>query len=179
MAQSQEALGESNIVGNLLNTGYGQALTQAGNLANTQAEPRQEGAASSLASMYGNAGSAMAGYGQTDLSNALTTGAGLPQQYLQNLLGIGGLQQSQQQAGINAAMGNYYVTAAATDPEPRFAAQRSERRALRHQRRNDGHGRRHRHRQHDRHNHALHGGPDRQLPRADLQGRTGRRRIAL
>jgi hypothetical protein len=108
MAQSQEALGESNILGNLLNTGYGQALTQAGNLANTR-QQLGEGAASSLASMYGNAGSALAGYGQTDLSNALTTGAPLPQQYLQNLLGIGGLQQSQQQAGLNAQMGQYYA----------------------------------------------------------------------
>ena len=71
VAQAQGALGESNILGNLLNTGYGQALTQAGNLANTR-QQLGEGAASSLASMYGNAGSAMAGYGQTDLSNALT-----------------------------------------------------------------------------------------------------------
>ena len=108
VAQSQEALGESNIVGNLLNTGYGQALTQAGNLANTR-QQLGEGAASSLASMYGNAGSALAGYGQTDLTNALQTGSGLPQQYLQNLLGIGGLQQSQQQAGLNAQMGQYYA----------------------------------------------------------------------
>ena len=109
MAQAQGALNEQNVLGNLLNTGYGQALTQAGNLANTR-QNLSEGAASSLASMYGNAGSALAGYGQTDLSNALQTGSGLPQQYLQNLLGIGGLQQSQQQAGINAAMGNYYGT---------------------------------------------------------------------
>jgi hypothetical protein len=108
VAQSQEALGESNILGNLLNTGYGQALTQAGNLANTR-QQLGEGAASSLASMYGNAGSALAGYGQTDLTNALSTGSGLPQQYLQNLLGIGGLQQSQQQAGLNAQMGQYYA----------------------------------------------------------------------
>jgi hypothetical protein len=109
VAQSQEALGESNILGNLLNTGYGQALTQAGNLANTR-QQLGEGAASSLASMYGNAGSAMAGYGQTDINNALNAGQGIPQQYLQNLLGIGAGQQSQQQAGINAAMGNYYGT---------------------------------------------------------------------
>ena len=101
-------------------------------------QPRQypaatrEGAASSLASMYGNAGSALAGYGQTDLSNALTTGSGLPQQYLQNLLGIGGLQQSQQQAGLNAQMGQYYGPTAAADPEPRSAALRRQRRALRH-----------------------------------------------
>jgi hypothetical protein len=108
VAQSQEALGESNILGNLLNTGYGQALTQAGNLANTR-QQLGEGAASSLASMYGNAGSAMAGYGQTDINNALNAGQGIPQQYLQNLLGIGAGQQSQQQAGINAQMGNYYA----------------------------------------------------------------------
>ena len=108
VAQSQEALGESNIVGNLLNTGYGQALTQAGNLANTQ-QQLGEGAASSLASMYGNAGSALAGYGQTDLSGSLLAGQGLPQQYLQNLLGIGATQQGQSQADINAQMGNYYA----------------------------------------------------------------------
>jgi hypothetical protein len=108
MAQAQGALNEQNVLGNLLNTGYGQALTQAGNLANTR-QQLGEGAAGNLASMYGNAGSALAGYGQTDLTNALQTGSGLPQQYLQNLLGIGAGQQSQQQAGINAAMGNYYA----------------------------------------------------------------------
>jgi hypothetical protein len=108
VAQSQEALGESNIVGNLLNTGYGQALTQAGNLANTR-QNLSEGAASSLASMYGTAGGQMAGYGQADLTNALQTGSGLPQQYLQNLLGIGAGQQSQQQALLNSQMGNYYA----------------------------------------------------------------------
>jgi hypothetical protein len=108
MAQAQGALNEQNVLGNLLNTGYGQALTQAGNLANTR-QNLSEGAASSLASMYGNAGSTLAGYGQTDLNNALSTGSGLPQQYLQNLLGIGGLQQSQQQALLNSQAGNYYA----------------------------------------------------------------------
>ena len=108
MAQAQGALNEQNVLGNLLNTGYGQALTQAGNLANTR-QQLGASAAGNLASMYGNAGSAMAGYGQTDLNNALQAGTGLPQQYLQNLLGIGAGQQSQQQAGINAQMGNYYA----------------------------------------------------------------------
>jgi hypothetical protein len=108
MAQAQGALNEQNVLGNLLNTGYGQALTQAGNLANTR-QQLGEGAASSLASMYGTAGGQMAGYGQADLTNALQTGSGLPQQYLQNLLGIGGLQQSQQQAGLNTQMSNYYA----------------------------------------------------------------------
>jgi hypothetical protein len=107
MAQAQGALNEQNVLGNLLNTGYGQALTQAGSLANTR-QQLGESAASTLGQMYGTAGGQLAGYGQTDLSNALSTGSGLPQQYLQNLLGIGGLQQSQQQAGLNAAMGNYY-----------------------------------------------------------------------
>jgi hypothetical protein len=108
MAQAQGALNEQNVLGNLLNTGYGQALTQAGNLANTR-QQLGEGAASTLGQMYGTAGGQLAGYGQTDLSNALQTGSGLPQQYLQNLLGIGGLQQSQQQAGLNAQMGQYYA----------------------------------------------------------------------
>jgi len=142
VAQSQAALGESNILGQLLNTGYGQALGIAGQLGNTR-QQLGESAANALASMYGNAGSQMAGlqakggtdfasllgsgantlaqgniaaggqmagYNQQDAANALQYGAGLPQQYLQNLLGIGGLQQSQQQAGINAQMGNYYGT---------------------------------------------------------------------
>ena len=108
MAQAQGALNEQNVLGNLLNTGYGQALTQAGNLANTR-QNLSEGAASSLASMYGNAGSALAGYGQTDLSGSLLAGQGLPQQYLGNLLGIGAQQQGQSQADINAQMGNYYA----------------------------------------------------------------------
>jgi hypothetical protein len=140
VAQSQAALGESNILGQLLNTGYGQALTSATSLANTQ-QGLGEGAAQALAGynanagtsfagllnqggqtlaginagagnalapLYGTAGGQMAGYNQADITNALQTGSGLPQQYLQNLLGIGGLQQSQQQAGLNAAMGNYY-----------------------------------------------------------------------
>jgi hypothetical protein len=107
VAQSQAALGESAQLGNLLNTGYGQALTQAGNLANTR-QQLGESAASTLGQMYGNAGSAMAGYGQADMNNALQAGQGIPQQYLQNLLGIGGLQQSQQQALLNSQMGTYY-----------------------------------------------------------------------
>jgi hypothetical protein len=109
VAQSQSALQESNVLGNLLNTGYGQALTQAGNLANTR-QQLGESAASTLGQMYGNAGSTLAGYGQSDITNALQAGQGIPQQYFQNLLGIGAQQQGQQQAGINAAMGNYYGT---------------------------------------------------------------------
>ena len=142
VAQSQAALGESNILGQLLNTGYGQALGVAGTLGNNLQQDRY-GAASTLAQMAGNQGSTlaglqaqggnnfasllgqgagtlaqgnltaggqMAGYNQADITNALQTGSGLPQQYLQNLLGIGGMQQSQDQANINAQMGNYYAT---------------------------------------------------------------------
>ena len=66
------------------------------------------GGGNTLAGLLGGAGTTLAGYNQADATNALQTGSGLPQQYLQNLLGIGGLQQSQQQAGLNAAQGNYY-----------------------------------------------------------------------
>ena len=107
-AQAQTALGESNILGNLLNTGYGQALTQSGQLANTQ-QQLGESAASTLGQMYGNAGSTLAGYGQADVTNSLQAGQGLPQTYLANLLNIGAQQQGQQQAGINSQMGNYYA----------------------------------------------------------------------
>jgi hypothetical protein len=150
-AQAQTALGESNILGNLLNTGYGQALTQSGNLG-IQTQQDAFNAANQLAQLYGTAGNnlanmqyqggstmgqmqgsadnalaqmqygganqlgaqqataggQMAGYGQADVQNALAAGQGIPQQYLQNLLGIGGLQQSQQQALLNSQMGQYY-----------------------------------------------------------------------
>ena len=109
VAQSQAALNESQQLGTMLNTGYNTALGQAGNLANTQQQLSQ-GSASSLASMYGNAGSAMAGYGQQDINSALQAGQGLPQQYLSNLGSIGNQQQAQQQGLLNAQMGNYYAT---------------------------------------------------------------------
>jgi hypothetical protein len=60
VAQSQAALGESNILGNLLNTGYGQALGVAGTLGNNLQQDRY-GAASTLAQMAGNQGSTLAG----------------------------------------------------------------------------------------------------------------------
>lgn len=129
VAQAQSALQESNVLGQMLNTGYNTSLTAANQLG-MQTQQLGENAASTLGQMYGSAGQQMAGlygtagntlaqlqaqaggqlggYNQADINNALTTGSGLPQQYLQNLLGIGGLQQSQQQAGLNAQMGNYY-----------------------------------------------------------------------
>ena len=118
VAQAQSALQESNVLGNLLNTGYGQALGVAGNQAQqysqnafnaaNQLAQMQYGGNNALAQMQSGMGGTLAGYGQTDATNALNTGSGLPQQYLQNLLGIGGLQQSQQQALLNSQMGQYY-----------------------------------------------------------------------
>ena len=118
VAQAQSALQESNVLGQMLNTGYNQALGVAGNQAQQYSQnafnaannlaQMQYGGSNILAQMQSGMGNTLAGYGQTDATNALSTGSGLPQQYLQNLLGIGGLQQSQSQADINAAMGNYY-----------------------------------------------------------------------
>lgn len=119
VAQSQAALGESNILGQLLNTGYNQALGVAGTMglnaqqnayaAANQLAQMQYGGNNILAQMQANAGGNMAGYNQADIASALQTGSGLPQQYFQNLLGIGTGQQAQQQAGLNAQMGNYYA----------------------------------------------------------------------
>ena len=109
VAQSQEAMQMANLYGNMLNTGYNTALGQAGTLANTR-QQLGENAASTLAAQQATAGGQMAGYAQNDVTNALQAGQGIPQQFLNNLLGVGTGQQEQAQAGINANMGNYYAT---------------------------------------------------------------------
>ena len=121
VADAQTALGTQLQVGNMLNSGWGQALTPGYNLAN-QASQQGYGAAGLLAGMgqsgY-NAAQTQAGtMGANNLQAGLTAAQYLPQQAYQNAqltqAQIGGLQsagtaqQAQQQAQLSAQMGQFY-----------------------------------------------------------------------
>jgi hypothetical protein len=107
VAQAQAALGESNLMANLLNTGWNAALQPASQAA-LQAGQEGYGANSQLAQMQLQGGQSLGGYVQGDVGGALQAAQGLPEQYIGNLSGMGSQQQSQQQALLNAQMGNYY-----------------------------------------------------------------------
>jgi hypothetical protein len=121
VADAQTALGTQLQVGNMLNSGWGQALTPGYNLAN-QASQQGYGAAGLLAGMgqsgY-NAAQQQAGtLGANNLQAGLTAAQQLPSQALQNaqlsqqqagaLQASGAAQQTQQQALLDAQMGRFY-----------------------------------------------------------------------
>lgn len=107
VAQAQAALNAQNTMGNLLNTGWGQALTPAQQIG-LQAGSEGYGGASLLGqAAMGNA-QQLGAWQQGQLSGALSTASPYQQQYISNLSTMGGQQQAQQQALLNAAMGTYY-----------------------------------------------------------------------
>jgi len=121
VADAQTALGTQLQVGNMLNQGWGQALTPGYNLA-SQASQQGYNAANMLAGLgqqgY-NAAQQQAGtLGANNLQAGLTAAQQLPTQALQNanltqqqagaLQAAGGSQQQQQQALLDAQMGNFY-----------------------------------------------------------------------
>jgi hypothetical protein len=121
VADAQTALGTQLQVGNMLNSGWGQALTPAYNLAN-QASQQGYGAAGLLAGMgqsgY-NAAQQQAGtLGANNLQAGLTAAQQLPGQAAANaqltqqqagaLQAAGSSQQQQQQALLGANMGQFY-----------------------------------------------------------------------
>ena len=121
VAASQTALGTQRDIANMLNTGWGQALTPAYGLAQ-QAGQQGYGAATGLAGLlqsgYGNAATQAGTMANTNLSAGLNaagglTGAATAQQAAQQkdaslLQTIGAAQQNQQQQQDNAAMGQFY-----------------------------------------------------------------------
>ena len=119
VAQAQQALGESAQIGNLLNTGYNTALGAANQLAmSTQGLGEQAGSTLAqlagqggniLAGLQAQGGQALGGYAQQQMMGALQAADPLQQQYLGNLVGLGNQQQQQQQAEMNAQIGNYYA----------------------------------------------------------------------
>jgi hypothetical protein len=109
VAQAQTALGESNLMGNLLNTGWNQALWPASQVG-LQAGQQGYGAAGLLGGEAYGAGGTMAQAMQGQLGNALSAVAPYQQQYIGNLSAMGQQQQQQQQAQLNAQMANYYGT---------------------------------------------------------------------
>lgn len=107
VAQAQTALGESNILGNLLNTGWNQALNPAMQTA-LQAGQEGYGASGTLAQGAIQGGQQLGQDIQGQALAALQAGQGLPQQQISNLSAVGAQQQAQQQALLNAQMGTYY-----------------------------------------------------------------------
>src|SRR5262252_4153091 len=107
VAQAQAALGAQNTLGQLLNQGWGQALTPA-NQIGLQAGAQGYGGAGLLANAAMNNATQMGQWQQAQGLGALQTASPYQQQYLQNLSGMGQQQQQQQQAQLNAAMGTYY-----------------------------------------------------------------------
>jgi len=121
VAEAQTALGTQQYVGNMLNTGWGQALTPAYGLAQ-QAGQQGYGAAGTLAGLaqtgYGNAATQAGGIANTNLQAGLTAAGALPgvataQQTAQQkdaslLQTIGAAQQNQSQQDLNAQMGQFY-----------------------------------------------------------------------
>jgi hypothetical protein len=107
VAQAQTALGESQQLGNMLNTGWNAALNPAANVA-LQAGQQGYGASGLLAQGQIAGGQQLGQDIQGQALAALSAGQGLPEQQIQNLSAIGAQQQSQQQALLNAQMGNYY-----------------------------------------------------------------------
>lgn len=108
VAQAQTALGESNILGNLLNTGYNSALGQAGALGQLS-QQESYGAAGQLAQGQMSAGNLQAQLLQQQGLGALTAASPYGQQYISDLSSMGQQQQAQQQAQLNAQIGNYYA----------------------------------------------------------------------
>lgn len=107
VAQAQTALGESQQLGNMLNTGWNAALNPAANVA-LQAGQQGYGASGLLAQGQIAGGQQLGQDIQGQALAALQAGQGLPQQQISNLSAMGAQQQSQQQALLNAQMGNYY-----------------------------------------------------------------------
>ena len=122
VAQAQTALGTQQQIANMLNTGWGQALTPAYGLAQ-QAGQQGYNAATGLAGMaqsgYGAAQQAGQGLANTNLSAGLTAAQQLPGQAVQQaqlgqqqagaLQAAGTAQQQYQQQLLNAQMGNFYA----------------------------------------------------------------------
>jgi len=121
VADAQTALGTQLQVGNMLNQGWGQALTPGYNLA-SQASQQGYNAANLLAGMGQSGYNAAQGQAGTMASNNLQAGLNaaqnLPTQALQNaqltqqqagaLQAAGSSQQQQQQALLGSQLGQYY-----------------------------------------------------------------------
>jgi hypothetical protein len=120
VADAQAALGTQQTIGNLLNAGWGQALTPAYGTA-MQAGQQGYGAATGLANLssagYGQALTAGTGIANQNLQTGLLAGQQLPTQaanqaslgltLAQALSGVGTAEQGQQQQGLNAAYGQF------------------------------------------------------------------------
>jgi hypothetical protein len=121
VSDAQFNLGTQQQIGNMLTTGWGQALTPAYNLASQQA---QQGLAAGqyLGTLgqqgYNAAASAGQNLANTNLQAGLTSAAGLPGVATAEQLGaqkdasmlqtIGSAQQQQDQQNLNAQMGQFY-----------------------------------------------------------------------
>jgi hypothetical protein len=121
VSDAQFNLGTQQQIGNMLTTGWGQALTPAYNLASQQA---QQGLAAgqylgTLGQQGYNAAAGQAGnMANTNLQAGLTSAAGLPgvataeqasnQKDASMLQTIGSAQQQQDQQNLNAQMGQFY-----------------------------------------------------------------------
>ena len=120
VADAQAALGTEQTVGNLLNSGWGQALTPAYGTA-IQAGQEGYGAAGGLSGLiqsgYGAAATQGQGIANQNLQTGLLAGQQLPGQavtqagldlnQLQALGNVGTAEQGQQQQGLNTAYGQY------------------------------------------------------------------------
>jgi hypothetical protein len=106
--QAQEPILAGQAIGNLLNTGWNQALYPASNIG-LQAGQEAYGGAGALGQMGANAGTSMAGLLQGQGMGALSAAQPLQQQYISNLSSMGAQQQAEQQAQLNAQIGNYYA----------------------------------------------------------------------
>ena len=106
--QAQEPILAGQAIGNLLNTGWGQAL-QSGTNVGLQGGQEAYGGAGALGQMGVNAGANMAGFLQGQGMGALSAAQPLQQQYISNLSSMGAQQQAEQQAQLNAQIGNYYA----------------------------------------------------------------------
>ena len=121
VAAAQTALGTQQNIANLLNQGWGQALTPATALASQQSQQGYN-AASLLGGMmqsgYGSAQQAGQGLANTNLQGGLTAAQMLPQQAVQQaqlgqqqagaLQAAGTAQQNYQQQLLNAQLGQFY-----------------------------------------------------------------------
>jgi hypothetical protein len=120
VADAQAALGTEQTVGNLLNSGWGQALTPAYGTA-IQAGQEGYGAAGGLSDLiksgYGAAATQGQGIANQNLQTGLLAGQQLPGQAVtkagldltqaQALGGVGTAEQGFQQQGLNTAYGQY------------------------------------------------------------------------